>query len=213
MQVSGIVGAPSTASLADSAQPIALAGKAGEMMTAELHAPFYTWAYRGWGFIGSTLVAGVVTPAYNSTSQVFGIFNPGGNTRNAVLETLDIGYVSTTPAVTNYGISYSSTVGAAPATGGSVSAATFIAPLNQVIGGGNTNTVKFVQSTATVTAPSYLMTLGYSYQSTALVGASQQHYDFAGKLIVPPNVAVWLVGTTTISATVDASLTWYEAPL
>ena len=38
-------------------------------------------------------------------------------------------------------------------------------------------------------------------------------YDFGGKLIVPPNIAVWLVGSTTISATVQATLTWYEPPV
>jgi hypothetical protein len=219
MQISGIVNAPSIVSNADGTQPIALMGKQAELLVAELHGKYYTQAYRGQSFLGVTANAGVAIPAYNTTAQTFGIWNKAGNTRNAALQVLDAGIDAVgTGVVSNFALSQSASAGSALATGG-ISA--FTAGTATTIFGGNigiapANTVSFTPSAATTLASTFLMSLNYSYFSTALLSSPQVglHYDFDEGVIVPPNWAVWVGGATVSNGgTWNLGLRWSEPPL
>lgn len=214
MQIQGIVNAPANQSLNDASQPIALMGKAAELIVAELHGKYYTQAYRNNLFLGSTAIAGVVVPAYNTTAQTFGLWNPAGNTKNAVLTSLDIGLVSGALILSNWTLSQSLNAGSALATGG-ISAFTAGTPQGGNIGISGGNTVRFTPSGATTLASTFLMTLGISYNTTTTTTnyAATQHYDFDGKVIVPPNCAVWVTNNAASGSTADLSLFWEEVPV
>jgi len=216
MQIQGIVNPPGNQSVNDGLQPIALMGKAAELLVAELHAKYYTQAYRGTSYIGSTAGAGVVTPIYTTTSQTFGIWNVAGNTRNAALQVLDAGINAVgTGVVSNFCLAQSLNAGSALATGG-ISAFTAGTPSTGVVGSQAQNTVRFTPSAATTLASTLLMTLNYSYFSTAFLSSPGPglHYDFDEGVIVPPNVAVWVSQVTAANGgTWALSLRWGEPPL
>jgi hypothetical protein len=220
MQIQGIVNPPANLSVSDGLSPVALMGKAAELMVAELHAKYYTQAYRGVAFLGVTAPGGVALPAYNTTAQVFGLWNRAGNTRNAALQVLDAGIVAVgTGVVSNFALSQTQGAGSALATGQisaftAGSATTIFGGNIGVTGGGNT--VSFTPSAATSLASTFLMSLNYSYFSTAFLASPGPglHYDFDEGVIVPPNVAVWLGGATVSNGgTWDVGIRWSEPPL
>ena len=215
MQVSGIVNAPANASIADGSQPIALMGKSAELIVAELHGKYYTQAYRGNSFLGSTVGTGIVPPIYTTTAQVFGLWNRAGNTKNAVLQVLDAAPVVFGAAVVGaLTLSQSLNAGSALATGG-ISAFTAGTPVGGNIGVSGGNSVRFTPSAATTLAATFLMTLGLSFNTTTTTTnyATSLHYDFDGKVIVPPNAAVWVTNNAASGAVADLSLFWEEVPV
>jgi hypothetical protein len=215
MQISGIVNSPGNVSLGDTSQPIALMGKAAELIVAELHGKYYTQAYRNNLFNGSTAVAGVAVPSYNTTAQVFGIWNPAGNTKNAVLASLDIGLVSGAIILSNWTLSANLNAGSAVATAAPVSAFTAGTPTGGNIAVSGGNSVRFTPSAATTLASTLVMTLGLSHNTTTTTTnyAISLHYDFDGKVIVPPNSALWVTNNAASGATADLSLFWEEVPV
>ena len=218
MQVQGIVNPPSANSINDGLQPVALMGKAAEILAAELHPKYYTQAYRQNAFIGATAAGGVVPPNYSTTAQTFGIWNPGGNTKNAVLQAIDFGLVTLgTPAVSSLALSWTPNAGAAIATGG-ISAFTTGVPVGGKLGNTGGNTVLFTPSAATSLASTFLMPLPFSYFSTttttvATFASQLLHYDFDGSIIVPPNTALWVCANILTGSTWNIALRWYEAPI
>ena len=214
MQLQGYVGAPSNTSAADGTSPIVLQGKQAELIVAELHGKYYTQAYRNNLFNGSTAIGGVTVPAYNTTGNVFGLWNPAGNTKNAVLVSLDIGLVSGALIMSNWTLSQSLNAGSALATGG-ISAFTAGTPVGGNIGVSGGNSVRFTPSAATTLAATFLMTLGLSFNTTTTTTnyATSLHYDFDGKVIVPPNAAVWVTNNAASGAVADLSLFWEEVPV
>ena len=216
MQVSGIVNAPANASIADGSQPIALMGKSAELIVAELHGKYYTQAYRGNSFLGSTVGTGIIPPVYTTTAQVFGLWNRAGNTKNAVLQVLDAAPVVFGAAVVGaLTLSQSLNAGSALATGG-VSAFTAAVPQGGNIGISGGNSVSFTATAATSLAATLLMGFNYGFYSTVVtgMGAGALHYDFEGGVIVPPNTAVWLTSSNSAqTATFQANIRWEEAPL
>ncbi len=218
MQIQGIVNAPSNTSNADLAQPVILAGKQAELIDANLHAKYYTQAYRNNAYIGSTAAGGVVPPNYSTTAQTFGLWNPAGNTRNAVLQTLDWGLVTLgTPAVAHPALSYTPSAGSALATGG-ISVFTSATPVSANIGAIAGNSVRFTASAATTLASTFLMALPFAYFSTttttvATFAAPLMHYDFDGGVLVGPNTALWNAANILTGSTWNVSLRWYEPPV
>jgi hypothetical protein len=214
MQVQGIVNAPGNTSAVDGSQPIALMGKAAELIVAELHGKYYTQAYRNNLYNGSTAIAGVTVPAYNTTGQVFGLWNPAGNTKNAALVSLDIGLFSGALILSNWTLSQSLNAGSALATGG-ISAFTSGNPQGGNIGVSGGNSVRFTPSGATTLASTFLMTLGISFNTTTTTTnyAIFMHYDFDGRVIVPPNSGVWVTNNAASGAVADLTLFWEEVPV
>lgn len=210
--VQGIVNGPANSSNADGSNPIALMGKAAELMVAELHGKYYTQSYRGNAFIGNTASGGVAITIIGTTAQVFGLWNRAGNTRNAVPQTLDVGPTTGTFVIGNLCLGQSLNAGSALATGG-ISAFTSGTPLGGNIGASGGNTVSFTPSAATTLANTFLLSLNMVFASTALTSPNV-HYDFEGGVIIPPNVAVWLNTNPTIQTqSMTASLRWEEPPL
>ncbi len=216
MQISGIVNPPANQSITDGSQPIVLMGKSAELLVAELHGKYYTQAYRGTAYIGTTAAAGVVTPIYTATAQTFGIWNRSGNSRNAALQVLDAGINAVgTGVVSNFCLSQTLNAGSGIASG-NISVFTAVVPSTAVVGSQAANTVAFAPGTATTLATTLLMTLNYSYFSTAVLTSPIPglHFDFDEGVIVPPNVAVWVSQVTAANGgTWALSLRWGEPPI
>lgn len=212
----GQVSAPSNTSATDGANNPFLQGKQNEIIDANLHAKYYTNAYRANSYIGSTAGTGVVPPIYTTTSQTFGIWNVAGNTRNAELQTLDVGIVTAgTVVVSSFCLGQSLNAGSALATGG-ISVFTSGTPQGGNIGISGGNTVRFTPSAATTIAATFLMALNYGFYSTAVTAASPAmslHYDFESGVIVPPNAAVWVSNNVASSFTFNETLRWAEPPV
>ena len=54
MQIQGIVNPPANLSVNDGLSPVVLQGKTAELLVGALHAKYYSQAYRGVAFLGST---------------------------------------------------------------------------------------------------------------------------------------------------------------
>lgn len=214
MLLQGVVAAPSNTSNADGTNPVQLFGKQSEAIVVELHGKYYTQAYRNNLYNGSTAIAGVAVPSYNTTAQTFGIWNPAGNTKNAVLVSLDIGLVSGALIASNWTLSASLNAGSALATGG-ISAFTSGTPIGGNIGVAGGNTTRFTPSAATSLASTFAMTLGLSHVTTTTTTnyEAKMNYDFDGKVIVPPNSALWVTNNAASGATADLTLFWEEVPV
>lgn len=206
---------PST-SLADNSTPDALAGKAGEAIIAELHGKYYTQAYRGNVFVGSTALAGVVPATSTGTAQTFMIWNPAGSGKNIVPINCTLGYVSTTSVAGNYGYSFLTNMGSGFSVAGGCSAATLVAPVNMNLGSGIASIARFAPATATVIAPTYLRSMGVSQlaltaASTVTTGWTTRE-DFDGSIIIGQGSALFVVGYTSSAAIYDVAMVWAEVP-
>jgi hypothetical protein len=210
----GTVNPPSTTSNPDSTNVSLLQGKQAELIVSELHGKYYTQAYRNNLYNGTTAIAGVTVPAYNATANVFGIWNPAGNTKNGVLVSLDVGLVSGALILSNWTLSQTLNAGSSIASG-QISAFTAGTPQGGNIGISGGNTVRFTPSAATTLATTFLMSLGMSFNTTTTTTnyAMTLHYDFDGKVIVPPNAAVWVTNNAASGAVADITLFWEEVPV
>jgi hypothetical protein len=194
-----------------------LQGKSLEQVVTELHGKYYTQAYRGNVYIGSTAAAGVVPPIYNNTAQTFAIWNPTGSGKNIVPIKLSVGLVTVGVVTASHCWSYVANAGAQVATGGTISAGTFVAPVNALLGSGATSVSKFAPATITTVAPSYLRPVGISsFMATTPTAANSfwqltEYYD--GDLIVPPGTAIFLASNIAGVATYAQSLAWEEVPI
>lgn len=166
-------------------------------------------------YTGATAAAGVAVPAYNATGQTFGIWNPLGSGVEVILIGLDLGIATaTTPVVAAFGLSVLTNAGSQVATAAPITAFTAGTPVNLRLGLGKPSNIKFTPSAATITAPTFLKSLGLSFATTtAANGFGFAHYDFNGAITIPPGVYVGLGGSAAQSGTViQASIDWMEVP-
>ena len=162
-------------------------------------------------FHGSTAVGGVALAAYNATAHTFGLWNPLGSGKNAYLISCVIGFVSGTITPSNFTYSYQLNVGAQVATGGSITAGTFAAPLNGLLGGGQTSVCKFAPATVTLAAASLLFrTMGVTMLTTAASTYMQAYENFDGTVIIPPGVFFGVTTNVASGVTADVALVWEE---
>ena len=211
------VGPPSTNSNADNSTPDQLGGKAGEAVVAALHGKYYTQAYRGNVFVGSTAVAGVVPPASTATAQVYMIWNPQGSGKNIVPISTTYGYVSGTSLAGNHGWSYLTGMGNGYQVARGASAATLVAPVNMNLGSGIPSVANFAPATATVVAPTYLRTAGVSQLVLTAAEATETGWtsreDFDGALIVAPGTALFAITLASEVGVFTISTVWEEVPV
>lgn len=168
-------------------------------------------------FTGQTAMAGVgALPVATATGQVFGIFNPLGSGVEVLLLGLDMGIATgTTPVTSAFCLSWLANAGSQVATGSPITAFTGATPINQRLGLGNASRVKFTPSAATMTAPVFLRSLALSFGSTTATqgGFQNAHYDFDGKITIPPGNFVGVCGSTIQSGSVlQISIDWAELP-
>jgi len=176
---------------------------------------FQQLALAGKCFFGSTTNAGVAIPAYNATAQVFGLWNPAGSGVLLVLNKLAIAVATLgTNAVSAIGLSYLANAGASIANGGPISAFTQTASQNARVGNGLASKGRFTLS-ATITAPTFLMSLGMAQNATTTQPVAEQayNYDFNGSLIVPEGVYIGLGGSAAPGSTYQATVSWAEVPV
>jgi hypothetical protein len=175
---------------------------------------FVQQALAGNCFFGSTTNAGVAIPAYNATAQVFGIWNPSGSGVALVLNKLSVAVATLgTNAVAALGLSVLRPVGSVIATGSNITAFTDTTPQNARIGNARVSKARFTLS-ATVTAPTFLMSLPMAQNATTTQPVAEQaySYDFGGSIIIPEGVYIGLGGSAAPGSTYQASISWAELP-
>lgn len=177
---------------------------------------YYDQAKAGRVFIGSTLAAGTTIPVDTATAQKFGLWNTS-SVKNAVLLRLTLAYASGTIALGTFGW-MEKYAGFAIGTGSPISAFTNsvlgTTHRNALVGSGGASAMRFTPSAATVAAGTGAMWFGTGTQSaTVAVGPVVQDFDFDGNVIVPPGVAVFLVGSLDQTALYTCSLWWAEVDI
>lgn len=161
-------------------------------------------------FIGATAAAGTAFPISTGTAVTFGLWNTS-TTKNAVLLDLDAGYTSGTIAIGEFGLA-NQYCGFAIGTAAPLSAFTDGTPKNALIGAGGASSMRFTPSAATLTAGgTALKWLGGSNEiATAAPGVSNFHYEFGGKVIVPPGQLVFVCGSVAQTGLFTMSMSWAE---
>lgn len=161
-------------------------------------------------FIGSTAAAGTAFPISTGTAVTFGLWNTS-TAYNAVLIDLDVGYTSGTIALGTLGIA-NQACGFAIGTAAPLSAFTDGTPKNAMVGLGASSAMRFTPSAATLTAGgTALKWLGKGIESaTAGLGVFDGHYEFNGKVIVPPGQLIFVCGSIAQTGLFSMSLTWQE---
>lgn len=206
MLLQGVIANPGGA--ADGQNPIATMGKSAELLAAQLHGSFYTANYRNRVFIATTAVAGVTLPVQAaSLASKFTIVNPVGSGVNLELIDLDWGVQNATEVVNGIALFYQT--GASAIAGLSSLTVGTILP-GTVQGGGVPNAIYYSAATHTGTPALYKL-LGM-INATAN-GIPQSHYEFNGKVIIPPATVVALATTIGAQANFIASLSWAEWPI
>lgn len=166
-------------------------------------------------FIGTTAIAGVNLPAFNATAHTFCVWNPAGSGKNIIPIKCSVGYSATTGAAGNIVYSFQNGVGSQVATGGPITAATLVAPLNALIGAGNSSIAKFAPATITfAAATSLLRTSGISQlvttAATTAIGTFLATEEFDGTIIIPPGTAFCVAGNIALLSAFDVTLVWEE---
>lgn len=195
-------------------------GKAGEVLTSDVHGKYYTQTVRGQVYTGSSPAAGCVIPKYDSTTPTFCLWNPQGNTKNFELIKISMSVtVLGTSVVDSLFLGKTSSAGSGlSATGAIVAfASTPTSIFNGLLDSGVASTAKF-SSAGTITllaaaTPFYHLPFSRDLATTG-AGAPVMSCDFDGTIIVPPGVAISLAATpAATSTTYNISLTWAEVPI
>lgn len=199
----GQVGPASNTSATDGSNQPALQGKAAEQVVTELHGKWYTSAYRGRVFYGSSLIAGVVIPVNTTTAPTFTLFNPVGSTVNLELICLDIGWPAAATTVVGTILGSVSKQTPTATTSGGVVNSTFI--------GGGTVSQAALYTAATITAiTTHIPLLQITSTADAMVAS---HYEFDGRIILPPGSLITLTSTPTQTGVALPSICWAESAL
>lgn len=210
------------ASLADNSTPDALAGRAGEGVATQLHGKYYTQAYRGNVYVGTTLIAGVIPPISTTTTHTFALWNPAGSNKNCVPIKLYAGNLNDVTAAPGHIIyQYKLNVGSSVASGGPISTFTSAASTNTNLGSGNTSVARFAALAGAVVidvAATFLKTSGINQLTTSTTSSTTQTQwtcaeDFDGTIIVPPNCLFLVSSNTTAANKFDFGLVWEEVPV
>ena len=208
------------ANLPAGSTPDALAGVLGEQLVSDLHGKYYEHASRGNLWYVSTVVAGLAVPISTTTAPTVMLWNPSGSGKNAVLGRFNAAYVSGTSAATSIGLAEAEDVGANTATAAPITAFNQSAVgtnlFNGLLGYGGTSAMRSsANGTNTVTAGTWFKTLA---GESALIATTAMNpyvidYDFQGELILPPGVAIWVVGAAATGALLAQTLSWVEVPV
>ncbi len=196
----------------------ALGGPLGEMLVDMLHAPFYRAVKRGRVFIGSNAITGVAIPIYSAKANALTLWNPADSEVDLVLWATYVGFVSTTHVAGSlaYGTVASPGVLADVAAGAPFATLTAATPVNAYVGSGIASQAIFSPAVNTTTAnPSILRSTGISFAAlTAETAAAPFTMVDAvnGSIVLRPNSAIQLVGTTAVAIVANQQFVWEEVP-
>jgi hypothetical protein len=206
MQISGIVNPPSSTSNPDASQPVALMGKAAELIVAELHGKWYTAAYRGRVFHGATNIAGTTITTQSTTTSSFMLYNPLGTGVNAELISTDIGMIGSTTVIATI----LQAVGQ-PIITNVTTTVTVLISANPFNGAAGTNRAQLTTLATLSAAMTFFYPL-FNITTTADIAVGNLHYDWDGRLILAPGSATNLGSNITQSAAFVCSYDWAEWP-
>jgi hypothetical protein len=203
-QAQVLVGGISNTSVADGASPVALGGKAGDIIMSPLHGKAYTAAYRNRVFFGSSLIAGVTIPVNTTTAPTFTLYNPLGS--NLVLEllTLSIGWPAANAPVVGTILGSVSTQTPTSVTQGGV-----IIP--SPIGGGGVPQAKLYTAATIVAITSHIPLINLPVV-TVPSGPAINDLSLLGLLIYPGGL-ITLTSTPVQTAACLPSISWAEFPI
>ncbi len=200
-------------------------GREGSVLQSEIRGKYGSMAHRGNVFWITTdptpATGGIAVPINTEVSaatNTFGLNNPVGSGVMAELIDFDFCNVAAGPGTTNTSIGFSilntatNALTAITARPGAIQAGGI--PSN--FSGGKPACTGFSlathASTLLVTNFYPMFNFPTTYQPTAAVNYGPWHYDFNGKLVVPPGFAITLTasGTAWTANTVIAQLFWAE---
>lgn len=212
MLIQGNVGAPSaSASLTSSTNAVALMDQQGALATTAVHGP----QYFGNKLIQNVFMASIaygspITIPENANNLVskFCLVNPVGSGKVLELIDLDIGLVAAATAAA-FILVYQT--GASAISG--LSATTVGTIQSGYVGGSVASVCTFYSAATHVGTPVQLMTIA-AQQSTSALQAGTLHYEFKGKIIIPPGTAIDLAASAAGPASgAIPTLTWNEWPI
>ena len=188
--------------------PVAL-GRSRETLVTELHGKFYAAVKSGRCFIAAQ--TGITIPLNAAALvSVFSLWNPMGSGVDMELIDADVWTVSATEVVNDVALYYQAAVGSAIAVPGTLTKAN---PVNLYpVAAPGTNQVQYYTALTHVGTPSLLHPL-VDIQATASGIAGSGHYEFDGKLLIPPGTVISLATTTGAEASAGASIKWAEWPV
>ena len=187
-------------------------GRGGEAYAVEIHGKYYTATYnnRTYSFNRTAMTLPAIGSGLVST---FTVYNPPTSTVNAEFVDFDYGFTTTALLVDAIGLYWQSGTLAALGTlttlavfSGAASATWFPGLL-----GGNAGQVTPYSAFTHSGTPIRVAIVGTVGATGSLTDAGC-HYDFDGKLVLPPGHVVSLALSTTVwgGATFDAGIRWIE---
>lgn len=200
-QTTGLVTNVGTTNTADSQDPPIALGRQNDQMVSDVHGKWYTSAYRGRLFEGSTAAAGTTIPVSSATAATFTLYNPIGSGVNLELVSYDSSVQNATTVVSSILLGIASGLIVAP------TAVTALTVRSGLLGS-NAAALGQLYSVATIVATTTFFHVG-AYGATS--GAfGPVHYDFDGKIILAPGSLVHVCGTAAQTSASAQSISWAE---
>lgn len=185
----------------------------------QAHGRYYEAVKRGNVFIGSNVITGVAIPIYSAKENALTLWNPVGSGVDLVLLATFVNFVQTTNVAGSlvYGTVASPGALADVATGAPFATLTAATPVNALVGSSIASQAIFSPAVNTTTAnPSILRGTGISFAAltAATAVAPFTMVDWVdGSIILKPNTAIQLVGTTAVAMTANQQFVWEEVPI
>jgi hypothetical protein len=210
-QVSGLVAAPSVTSIADNTVTYGLLqGKQGEVLDAKLHGDFYTLAYRGLSFFGTTATAGTTVPIQASAlASTFCLWNPANSNKNVELLYYVLGLLNATTVVSDISLYFQTGIGSSNAALSSLTALV----ARPTLLGGSAAAQAGIYSAATFTGALNKGPTLVTFGATSTTVAGPIEVALNGRVILPPGCAVSLAGNAAQTQAMQHTFYWAENPI
>lgn len=186
-----------------------LADHTGSSLVAPLHGKWYNAAKNGNVFHANVTAVTLPVIASGLVSK-FSVYNQAGSGKNLELISIDIGFVLATTVVDVVGLYYEQGAGI------SLGSTTYATPQGGLLGASNLNAGKFATTLTHTTGvtPTRLMIIS-TFGATSSSADAPIHYDFDGKVIVPPGTIISVAMSTAASTAsgIDVGMSWAEWPI
>ncbi len=217
----GTVQSPATVQNTDGSLSNLEMGRAGDVLQSEVRGKYGSMAHRGsvyWAASTTAAIAVQINTAVSGATNTFGLINPVGSGVMAELIDMDFTFLAAGPGTTNTTFGFS----VLNLTTNALTAIT--STPGPIFAGGNPSNFNGAKPacqhfslathavTLAVTNFYSMFTMPTTYQPTAAVNIGPWHYDFNGKLVLPPGFAVTLSvnGTAWTANTVVPQMWWAE---
>ena len=189
---------------ADGTVGIQRATKTGATVCSDAHGRYQEAAIRGRLFSGSNSAAQAVSVALATTYTGLCLSNNLGNMRNLVLLGCQFALSVAPAAIASLHLisGYSATA--------NVTHTTPVTPRNNLIGTGAAG-VGTLDSAATISTPTYLISLGSGFTAAALYGTTPSWIDLGGAFVIPPGGFIALGALTAVTG--FGSFIWEEVDI